>query len=530
MSDGTIGAGLPRVNFPTLGFEVADWIEAFLCHGPGDVQGQPLELDDEFVLFLAWAYRLDPQTGRRLTRRAVFSRPKGRAKSELAGALVCAEALGPVRFAGWNADGDPVGAPVRSPFIRCLATEEGQAGNTYDNVRVMLTEGAAADEFPIDVGLTRVFLKGPDGGEITPSTASSSAKDGGKETFAVADETHLYVVPELKRMHATVRRNLAKRKIAEPWMLDTTTSFLPGQGSIAEGSFEQYGRGEVDAALLEHGVLYDHREAPALTARQFASDKRLREALRYVYGPAAAWMDLDRLVAEVRDPETDEADSRRYFLNQRVALANAYMPLDLWRPCRDLERRVEDGERIALGFDGSRLHDATALVGCTLEDGHLFLLALWEKPEGVAGQGWEVPTSEVDAAVDRAFARFKVARGYFDPPYWESEVDAWHAEYGDAIVKFATAKDSRMAPALRRLQTDVRARKVTHDGDEDLERHVVNARTRKTRAGDVIQKDRPGSPHKIDAAVAATLAYEARADAIAAGALTKGKPSRVVFT
>lgn len=114
---------LPRVDFPTLGWGVIEWIEATLCHGPGDVQGDPIELDDELARFICWAYRLD-EAGDRVVRRAVLSRPKGRAKSELAGMLVCAEAVGPVRFDGWDAAGQPVGRPVTAPFIRCLATEE----------------------------------------------------------------------------------------------------------------------------------------------------------------------------------------------------------------------------------------------------------------------------------------------------------------------------------------------------------------------------------------------------------------------
>jgi hypothetical protein len=84
----------------TLGPLVVSWIEQHLVHGPGDVQGQAIELDDEQVKFILRAYEIDDR-GRRKIRRAVFSRPKGRAKSELAAMLVCAEALGPVRFAGW---------------------------------------------------------------------------------------------------------------------------------------------------------------------------------------------------------------------------------------------------------------------------------------------------------------------------------------------------------------------------------------------------------------------------------------------
>jgi hypothetical protein len=81
----------------TLGPLVVDWIEANLCHGPGDVQGQPIELDDEQTGFILRAYEVDDR-GKRIVRRAVFSRPKGRAKSELAAMLACTEALGPVRF------------------------------------------------------------------------------------------------------------------------------------------------------------------------------------------------------------------------------------------------------------------------------------------------------------------------------------------------------------------------------------------------------------------------------------------------
>jgi hypothetical protein len=47
------------------------------------------------------------------------------------------------------------------PFIRCLATEERQTGETYLNVVIMLEHAVATfpDEFPnIDIGTTRVHL------------------------------------------------------------------------------------------------------------------------------------------------------------------------------------------------------------------------------------------------------------------------------------------------------------------------------------------------------------------------------------
>lgn len=128
-----------------------------------------------------------------------------------------------------------MGQPVKVPRIRIMATEEGQTGNVYETIYFNLTDyGALLSHIPgIDPGLTKVNL--PDGGDILPWTASSSSKDGGKETWVCFDETHLYNTPELRRMYKTMTRNLRKRKrLAQTRYLETTTMFAPGQDSVAE--------------------------------------------------------------------------------------------------------------------------------------------------------------------------------------------------------------------------------------------------------------------------------------------------------
>ena len=243
---------MAKPKFLSLGWALIDWIETFCVHGPGDVEGQPVELDDEFAAFILKAYAVNPD-GSRKKRRGVISRPKGRAKSELAAFLGIAEALGPVRFdhfakrgevSPWGyrySPGEPVGVPVRRPEILCFATELGQAGNTYDAIRYMLDPETCAPALldaygRIDVGLTRINI--PGGGTITPEAAADSSADGRKTTFAVCDESHLWTLPRMKRLHQVVLRNLLKRKIASGWMLETTTMFAPGEGSVAEGTFE----------------------------------------------------------------------------------------------------------------------------------------------------------------------------------------------------------------------------------------------------------------------------------------------------
>jgi phage terminase large subunit-like protein len=529
----------------SLGWLAIWWIETFCVHGPGDVQGEPVDLDEEFAAFILDSYAVD-DNGRRLYDSAFISRAKGRAKSELAGFITLFEAMGPARFDGWAQGGEayerdgytytyqagePLGKLVTAPVIRCLATEEGQAGNTYDNVHFNLTEGPLANGLPRDAaGLTRIFL--PGGGEIIPSTASNSSKDGGKETFVVFDETHLYTTRELKRMYDTVRRNLAKRKAAEPWSLETSTMYLPGEKSVAEETHDLAKLIREGKAKIER-LLFDHREAdPDI---DLGDEDQVRAGIREAYGPFAEVMDVERILSEFYDPRNDPQDSRRYYFNQPTSSKDAFISSPEWMACA-ASKTVSKGDEITLGFDGSRkrtrgLTDATALIGCRVSDGHLFEIRIWEQPEGPAGEGWEVPITEVDFEVRQAFENYKVVGMFADPAKWESYVAQWEADFGKKLkVKSSQAhpiewwmtgnRSYLVVRALEQFQNAVIDKELTHSGLA-LTRHVLNARRRLGRSGVSIAKEHPESPNKIDAAVAAVLAYQARLQALSKGEATK---------
>jgi phage terminase large subunit-like protein len=191
-----------------------------------------------------------------------------------------------------------------------------------------------------------------------------------------------------------------------------------------------------------------------------------------------------------------------------------WIEADEWHEGETMEQ-LAPKDYVALGFDGSRFHDATALVACRIEDGLVELLDVWQKPEG-APDTWEVPAGEVDAAIARAMETYRVVRGYFDPPLWQSEIDEWAQQYGDiAVMRFHTNR-TRMMLATERFRTDVAANRIPHRYDERLSAHVLNAQLRIVRQGYWLTKG-ASAQDKIDAAVAAVLAYEARCDAIAAG-------------
>jgi phage terminase large subunit-like protein len=278
--------------------------------------------------------------------------------------------------------------PVRSPFIKTVATEEGQAGNTYGAVEVMLREGRAARTPGLDIGRTRTFL--PGGGEIRAVSSASASKDGGKETFVNFDETHLYRGPELVGVHATLRRNLAKRRAAEPWSLETTTMYAPGEESVAETAHvyaSKIARGEI----IDPGFLFDHLEGPPVV--DFFDDEQILASLRVAYGEAAEWMDFDRLLADAAearesvDHKRMVADFRRYFLNQPTRAEEAvWIPPSTWLglAAEDAPAVPPDGARVGVGVEVD-ITGTLAAVGMVWADGDRTVVAatVWTCRRGV---------------------------------------------------------------------------------------------------------------------------------------------------
>lgn len=514
------------VEWPTLGWQIIDWTEQYLCHGPGDIQGEALVWDEEFCQIILDCYRLFPKghenEGRRVVSYFGISMPKGRAKSEFAGALVCAELLGPVRFDGWDANGEPVGKPVTYPFIRPLATEEGQTGNTYGNVQTMLEH--ARELFPnewqfnqLDIGSTRTLIgKGGRLGEVRPSTAGAASKDGGKESFAVVDEPHLYYLPELRQMHAMVRRNTRKRKIAQPWMLATTTMFQPGQHSVAEDLYDEAEK-LMEQQKRSYGFCWHHREG-SITETDWDDDVAQMASLREAYGPASDWMDLAGMVEhEIRAPGSVKAENARYFHNLRWKGEQRAIDPDKWDALAAPSLNPTGGEFIAIGFDGSdrgEHADDTVLVGWVLtEKPHLFLIDRWRRPE-FAGRDYRVPREEIREKVTQLKDLYEVRRFACDPPGWREEIDSWDKEFGDrygepVVVEVLTNRPTRMGPAIDRFLEAIDQQSFTHDGSDELREYALNALLTKSKGRtDLPAVVKPTIDAKIDGLVAAILSYD----------------------
>jgi hypothetical protein len=490
-------------EFPTLGYAVADWIAGHCVIPDGDHVGQPFVLTDEQLKFVLWHYRIDPATGRFFFRRSQLVRPQKWGKGPLTAAIICVESRGDVVPDGWDAYGEPVGRPWTTPWTQVTAVSQDQTDNVWRCLQPMIELGPLADLIP-DTGETRINV--PGGGRIEPVTASARSRLGQRITLSVQDETHSWLETNGGiKLADNQRRNLAGMGGRA---LETTNAWDPAELSVAQ----------MTAESPRHDIYRDHVLGPPAS---LGNKRERRKALKVVYGDSW-WVDLDRIDAEAEElADRDPVQAERFYFNRVVATADSWLDGDLW-DARTNPRSVKDGTRIVLGFDGSQYDDWTCIRAETL-DGYQWTPSygaddrpcLWNPAE----HGGEIPRGEVNAAMAELMTRFDVVRVYMDPPYWQSELDAWAAEYGDKrVLGWETRRDVAMSAALERLATDIVSGDLEHDGCRVTSVHVRNARKDRRRDGvTCIRKDRPGSPRKIDAAVTSALAHEAAGDCIAEG-------------
>ena len=523
----TMPAGLPRL---TLGWEAMAWAVKYLRQPNGPNAGQRWAFVESQARWMLWWYAVD-EDGQWLFDHGVRRLSKGSGKSPFAGVLCHVEFNAPVRLKDFDPSvpGGCVGKPVGLPWIQVAATSESQTANTMRMVRALAPKGSRlVVEYGLDVGKTQIYR--PDGGQLENITSSAAAAEGAEITAAIEDETEHWTParggPDLAEV---IDRNLAK---SGSRAMETCNSWEPGIGTVAETTFDAWVAQQEGRTKGQGRILYDARVAPQDV--DLADEDQLRKALEHVYDDCW-WVDLQPLINRIYSIKTPPDVSRRFYLNQPVASADAWLSPPEWAGCLNLERVVDPTEPITLGFDGSRsrsdsVTDATALIGCCVSDGHIFELGIWEQPSGLAGRDWRVPVVSVEATVREAFERYHVVGFYADPAKWETYVAAWEATYGSQLLVKSTranpiewwmtgGRGSMTVQALKQFHGAVLDHDLSHDGSATLTRHALNARRRVGRSGVQISKEHPDSERKIDGIVAAVLAFQARLDAVAAGVL-----------
>jgi len=518
--------------FPSLGGLFCGWLEANLVVPDGNMAGAPFRVTDSQYHHFWNLFRLNPdaeydpsdsvannEARAAVYTSSVFSRPKGSGRSPLLAAASWGAALGPVTFGGWDEEGQPIGLPHPNPWVQIMGYSQKTTKNLWTSL--LLTSdpdmGATAllDRPDIKVGRSQVLLPN---GLMEFVTSSPGSLEGNRVTFGVIEESG-YMLPanQGNETAAVLERN---RQKTGGKIVQISNAYVPGQQSVMEEAHDFVKAHEAGKVKGKLTVFWDHREMPPTT--NIHDEDSLRQGLKYAYQDST-WVPLEAIIQSFYDTRASIENSRRFFGNQITAAVDAWISSPEWKSRKRTDTIVGPDEPITLGFDGSIREDSTALVGCRVSDGHLFMLGVWEKPFGKDGVGWEVDREAVDDVVRHAFETYNVIGMFADMAHWSDRVDAWRRTYGKRLkvssgstvnpMYFAMNRNLVVISALDRFLQAVQAGDLSHDGNVVLEQHILNCRRRPSRSGIQIAKEYPSSPNKIDAAMSAVLAYECAAAA-----------------
>lgn len=542
-------------EFPTLGYLWADWIEDNLLITDGPKIGKPFKLYDEQIMHLLHAARVDPEAteddGNDAFRfgGSMLVRGQKWGKDPLLAAIDILLAFGPCDFAGWDAAGEPVGRPHPSPWIFVAALNDLQANNTWLPLKAMV-ESSDLVNLP-GVEVTQTLIRTPSGNPIERLTTTAFGRLGGRFTGGSLTENGL--------MGPTGEGgNTGKRSpLSFAQTLIRSVDGMQGRWCAATNTWDPT---EGSHAQRVHEAKDPHTYVDAKLSRkrvELEDDGQLRDELLYLYGDSVkekgGHQSVQRLMRSCRDKSKGETEVRRFFLSEILAgeeplcTPERWAALDRGNPDHPDYDPLKRGERITLGFDGSRSRDRTVLTACRIRDGRLFHLRTWVpscmcvKPNHKPDQCREkkVDREEVDQAVTDAEDAYEMWYLYGDPYKWQDYFDRWAARWPNRVVEVPTNVPTRMDDMLERFTTARDAGEITHDGDAVMTEHVSNAviakggrkpsKPREDGAGRVVEhylkvvKKREGL--FIDAAISGPiLAFDARGQAIADGALKDDPP------
>lgn len=526
---------LPKL---TLGYECLYWCYENLHL----TRGSPWTFTHEQARFILWYYEL-LESGKFAYRDAVLQRIKGWGKDPVGCCICLFEMLGPCRFAGWADDGSPLAIENPQAWVQTAAVALEQTKNTMRLIPGLVTP-EAKKKYGLQIGKEQVYALN---GErfFQAVTSSPATLEGARGTFVLLNETqHWNKTNAGHEMSEVIDRNATKSPDGAARSLRITNAYMPGFDSVAERDRTAYDSILEDGFKI--GLMYDSLEA---NAKAELTQQEAPKVVEVVRGDSI-WLDKDRIVQTILDPRHDASLSRRYWFNQITASEDKWMESFVWDG-RFEHKEVKAQSMVALGFDGSRSRnnphsttDATAIVACRISDGHIFIpeseaipKCIWEHPKGQ--KQWQVPAEEVDRTIDKLFMKYNVVSFFADPAKWETWVAQWESKYGKRLKAKATqehpiqwwmtgGRSAQVVKIIEQFENAVYDDELTHDGNLVLSRHVKNAYKRPSSYGMQISKEHPDSHNKIDAAVAAILAYEARRQALAKGVIKRGTVGDVV--
>jgi phage terminase large subunit-like protein len=303
-------------------------------------------------------------------------------------------------------------------------------------------------------------------------SAESYSKEGLNLDRPLIDEVH--ALPD-DRLYNVLSLAMGARK--EPLLIGITTAGVKygadGQDSICY-SLYQYGMKVASGEIDDPSFFFAWWQAD--DNDDYKSPATWRKANPGLDSGILSEADLVSAMAI-----THENEFRTKRLNQWVNSATAWLPAGSWGKLA-IDTELEEGAEICVGFDGSYNGDATVLIAATIEAiPRIIPIAIWEKPDG--DDEWKVPITEVEAKIRDICKRYSVQEIVCDTYRWARTFEILEEE-GLPIVSYPQ-NATRMTPATSKFYEA-----------------VTDSR------GSMLAKDKKGSIRRIDAAVAAVMAFD----------------------
>lgn len=332
-------------------------------------------------------------------------------------------------------------------------------------------------------------------------SAEAFSKEGLSPTFVVFDEIHASPNREL---FDVMSLGMGARR--DPMLLAITTAGVKtdtsGQDSVAY-SLYQYGQKVARKEVEDPNFFMAWWEAPDESDHR---DPKVWELSNPGFGDLNSKEDFEAMVRR-----TPEAEFRTKRLNQFVSSQNSWLPSGEWETLED-PRELDPEDEYVLGFDGSFSGDCTVIMGCRVpkaeeDKPYLFLVKAWEKQPNDRDD-WRVDTLEVESEILKFVQSYpKTLEVACDPFRWQRSM-AVLQERGVPIVEWPSTSVRRMVPACQKFYEQVTEKRLAHDGNGMVTRHLSNAVVKIDQYGPRIVKEHRHSPRKIDAAVAGIIALD----------------------
>lgn len=385
----------------------------------------------------------------------------------------------------------------RGGEVYSVAAEKEQARIVFADAKRMI------EASPELSGITKLYRDAVElpalGSVYRVLSAEAYSKEGLNPHFVLFDELHAQPTRELfdvMSLAMGARGNLATLVAITTAGVKADTT---GRDSIAYNLY-QYGqkvaRGEIDD--------------PTFFMAWWESEGDHRDP--------HTWAEANPGFGDLSDPadfesavrRTPESEFRTKRCNQWVSSTFSWLPAGVWDEQLQ-EFDVADDDEIVLGFDGSYSGDASVIVGAVIpkadEPVKVFMVKAWEKDLATDGDDWRVDTIEVEnTIIDFCQRHPNVKEIACDPSRWQRSMQVLE-DAGLPVVEYPQSP-ARMIKACAKFYDAVLEKRLIHNGDPVLARHLDNTVIKDTPAGPHIKKENRYSPRKIDAAVAAVLAVD----------------------